>query len=201
MSKNNQIASLSESHIKTQIDDSANKSGNVGGGTLLQLNRPEKLCGLSLIEMLVVLLIFAVLAGFTPIFIKEVYRKNQRDVVADEIKLAIQYSKINALTKSHSVVLSPLAGHVGWSDGMALCLDNELHQCADVEGLIREWHWYHKGIQVNWFGFQSNHYLRFTPDLMGRAANGYFSITDPSMHELKLVVNRLGRCRVTSSLS
>lgn len=154
--------------------------------------------GLSLIEMLIVLLIIGILALFSPLAFHKLLKKNQIDVTVDEIKMAIQFSKINALSQAHPVILTPISGEMNWSEGMALCVDNPLHQCVSNHGTIREWHWFHNGIEVNWLGFESNHYLRFSPDLMGRAANGYFMVKDQSNQPVKLIVNRLGRVRVSS---
>lgn len=141
------------------------------------------------------MLILGILASFSPLFFQGTVQKNQIYVVADEIKIALQVSKVEALAKAQTVALTPLPGHTAWSDGMALCIDNKQHQCFSGAELIREWHWYHKGLQVNWSGFESNHYLRFTSDLMERTANGYFTVMDESKKSVKLVVNRLGRCR------
>jgi len=152
--------------------------------------------GISLIEMLIVVLVLGILASFSPLFLQGIVQKNQIHVVADEIKIALQFAKIEALAKAQSIALTPLPGHTDWSDGMALCIDNKQHQCFSGTELIREWHWYHKGLQVNWSGFESSHYLRFTPDLMERTANGYFTVMDQSQKPVKLVVNRLGRCRL-----
>lgn len=149
--------------------------------------------GFSLIELLVTLTILGLLFVYGMCSMTMSYRKNALQKTADEIKLAVHFAKIEALTKEHTVTLAPLSKEGGWSTGMRLFVDNNKHDYNKESVLIRIWSWHDKAIHVSWNGFESTHYLRFSPSLSERTANGSFMIQDDAHHEIKLVVNRLGR--------
>ncbi len=152
--------------------------------------------GISFIELLTALIIFGILCGYSLSFMPGLYKKNQLQVIADEIKEAIHYAKIEALLNAHTVTLTPLSEHDDWSAGMLLFVDNKTHSYTPKTTLIREWHWHSGGLHVTWHGFESTHYLRFSADLMSRGSNGHFIVEDSAMNQIKLVVNRLGGTHV-----
>lgn len=152
--------------------------------------------GFTLLELLTALIVFGILCGFGLTYLSASQSKNQLQVVADEIKQAIHYAKIEALVNAHTVTLSPRTQNNDWSDGMLLFVDNQLHHNEPETKLIREWKWRASAVHVHWHGFESSHYLRFSPNLMSRGCNGYFIIENNQSKRIKLVVNRLGRVYV-----
>lgn len=124
------------------------------------------------------------------------HQKNQVQVVQDNIKSALRYAKMHALTTGHRVILTPLQHSNDWSDGMLLFLDNAKHRYTPDDTLIHEWHWQSPGIEVTWKGFQSNHYLLFSADVSQNAVNGTFFIKSDSNSIAKIVINKLGRIRL-----
>ena len=121
------------------------------------------------------------------------HRKNALQKTADEIKQAIHFAKTEAVANARTVTLAPLFEKGNWSQGMRLFIDNNLHHYIKDTVFIRVWSWNHKAIRVSWHGFESEHYLRFSPDLLECTSNGYFMIQDDSNNSVKLVLNRLAR--------
>lgn len=150
--------------------------------------------GFSLIEIFTALLIFGILCGYGLSFLSSLMNKNKREVIADEIVQAIQFAKIEALTHNRVFTLAPMFED-DWSKGMRLFEDNKIHRYTPQATLIREWQWAHRGVEVTWHGFESTMYLRFTPDLLARSANGRFIVKTSEDHQIHLVMNRLARVR------
>lgn len=155
----------------------------------------KRTAGLSLIELLTALMILSILCGFGMSCFVGLLNRNQEAVLADEIKQAIQFAKIQALTHDRTLTLAPLSEDADWSKGMRLFEDNQTHQYTTHSTLIREWRWHAKAINVTWHGFESTTYLRFTPALLTRGANGQFIVQDGKKHQIKLILNRLARVR------
>jgi len=151
--------------------------------------------GFSLIELLTTLVIFAILCGYSLSFLSSLQKKDQLQVMANEIKQAIHFAKMEALAHAHTVTLTPLSGQKDWSAGMMLFVDKPRHRNVEKSSLIREWHWQHPGLIITWHGFESTDYIRFSPDLITRAANGYFLVEDKANQRIKLMLNRLARVR------
>lgn len=151
--------------------------------------------GFSLIELLTTLVIFGILCGYSLSFFPSLQKKNQLQVMTNEIKQAIHFAKMEALAHAHTVTLTPLSEQKDWSAGMLLFVDNLSHHHVEKSNLIREWHWQHPGLTVTWHGFESTDYLRFSPDLMTRNANGYFLVEDNAKQRIKLIINRLAKVR------
>lgn len=168
---------------------------------MLNLNRRHRSPGFSFIEVLTALIIFGILSGYSLSLMPSLHRKNQLEVMANEIKQAIHFAKIEALTHAHTITLTPLSEDADWSAGMLLFVDNNIHHYTPKTTLIREWHWHSKALNVTWHGFESSHYLRFSPDLLERGANGHFVVQDNEKHQIKLVVNRLARVREETTSS
>lgn len=120
------------------------------------------------------------------------YQKNQIQVIENDIKSAIRFAKVHALTTGNHMYLTPLPNAAHWSSGMQLYVNNEPPQ------IIQEWHWQHPAIHVTWHGFQSNQYLLFSPEVSRNAVNGYFVIKANGSHMIKLMVNRMGRVRAVN---
>ena len=116
--------------------------------------------------------------------------KNNREIIADEIKGAIEFLKLQSLLSGQDLILAPISNNHDWSDGMRLYRDKEL---------LREWHWSSRHINITWQGFHSENYFLFSSDINSNILNGTFKLTDSDHNLSKLIVNRLGRVRVSNS--
>lgn len=181
--------------------DPANILQGVGSEDLsifsISRQRPD---GFSLIELVIVLSILSFLCLFGISYIASLYRNNQLQKTADEIKQAIHFAKIEAHTIGHTVILKSLSENSDWSLGMRLFVDNKTHEYQSNSLLLAEWHWYNPRIQVSWEGFESTTYLRFSPSLVDRAVNGHFTVHSSAQHQIQLIVNRLARVVEKNSL-
>ena len=151
--------------------------------------------GFSLIEILIVFILLAILSGLGLSFLPALLKKNQREVIADEISQAIQYAKLETLTRQRVLTLAPIADDADWSKGMRLYEDNKAHRYTKESTVIREWHWHSPGTRVTWRGFESAVYLRFTPELNPRSANGRFVLQCAGLSPITLVINRLAHVK------
>lgn len=149
----------------------------------------KKTSGMTLVELLVCLTIIGVLFSFASPFGPTLYKKNQLQVITDQIKSAIRYAKLQAIIHGEHVILSYRPNTKEWSSGIALYTE---HPHA-LKTLIHEWTWPTSGCHITWQGFQSNQYLRFAPELSESAVNGTFIIELAQQKSTKLIINRIGR--------
>lgn len=156
----------------------------------------KKFSAFTLIEVLLSLSLLATLLFFTLPFESSLHQKNQVQVIQHDIQSAIRYAKTQALTRGENILLMPLRGSTDWSSGMLLLVDNAKHRFSSENQLIHEWQWTPSRVEVSWRGFQSKHYLLFSPDLSQNSVNGSFLINYGSKHAIKLSINKLGRVRV-----
>ncbi|MDF1757662.1 MAG: GspH/FimT family pseudopilin [Legionellaceae bacterium] len=159
----------------------------------LNINKPNYISGISLLELLVCLTIISVVTIYSNSLISYLYQKNQIFVIESEIKSAIRFSRLEAIIRNEKLILSSIDDE-GWSLGMKLysVKTNTRHQNVN-DNLIREWRWVSRGNTVTWSGFQSKKNLLFMPDINKSVINGTFSIDSGSSKGIFLVVNRIGR--------
>lgn len=142
--------------------------------------------------MAVVAIVICYSFSFAPLL----HKKNQLRIVTDEVKGAIQFAKTQALLTGDILALTHLPEASDWSEGMLLFVDNAKHQYTQDVTLLHEWHWKASEIHIMWQGFQSNDYLLFAPDIGNSTVNGCFIIKNNLQHQVRLIVNRLGRVKV-----
>ena len=147
----------------------------------------SKFRGFSLLELLICLSVVTILLLGTMASTRPLNIKNKREIIADEIKGAIGFAKMQSLLCESDILLKSLSDNEDWSQGMRLWRDNHL---------LREWQWASDGIIITWQGFQSSHYLLFSADMSRNALNGTFKIIDNDLKSSKLIVNRLGKVRI-----
>jgi prepilin-type N-terminal cleavage/methylation domain-containing protein len=144
--------------------------------------------GFSLLELLICLSIVTILLLGSISSTQPLITKNNREILEDEIKGAIEFAKLQSLFSGQDLVLTPFSNNKDWSDGMRLYRDKEI---------LREWHWPSRHITITWQGFHSDNYLLFSSDINSNTLNGTFKLTDSDHNLSKLIVNRLGRVRVS----
>ncbi|WP_133129661.1 GspH/FimT family pseudopilin [Legionella yabuuchiae] len=148
--------------------------------------------GYSLIELLVALgVVAAVLLAAIPSF-QGVYKKNALQLRVMEVKQIIRYARFKALTEGKELRLIPLNQN-NWSQGIKLI---ETYS-KDKNNIIslHEWSWNSTSITLQWHGFQSEHFVSFSPSIDGHVANGYFELSD-GIQTRRLTLNRIARAKV-----
>jgi type IV fimbrial biogenesis protein FimT len=150
--------------------------------------------GFTILELLLGFSLLAIILCFSLPFTPSLYKKNQLQIITDEIKEAIRFAKMQAILTGDTLILTHLADKKNWSEGIILFVDNPKHQPSSDAKLLHEWRWPSSGVHITWRGFQSKDYLLFTPDITSSTVNGTFIISNLKQQN-KLVVNRLGRVR------
>ncbi|MDP3704643.1 MAG: GspH/FimT family pseudopilin [Legionellaceae bacterium] len=150
--------------------------------------------GITLIELLIYLSLVGMFFCLTTPFSSSFYKKNQNQVIADGIKNAVRYAKLQAIVRGERLLLTHRVGTEDWSSGMALYVETLSSKKQPIAGeLLYEWLWPMSASRVVWNGFQSKHYLRFGPNLSQSIVNGTFVIDGNGLNPIRLVVNRMGR--------
>lgn len=151
--------------------------------------------GLGLVELLVSLVILSILFFFCLPLGQNIYKKNQLELIKDDITAIVNFAKTLAITNEFPLALTPLPGTNDWSAGMLLFVDNKEHQYKNKTQLVHQWQWKNQGIRVSWRGLNSTEHLLFARDLQHSALSGHFIIEDFRGKSITLTLNRLGRVR------
>lgn len=144
--------------------------------------------GLTLFEILIVLLIVSIVAAFGLPFTARSYYVPTFSLIQKEIEQAIDYGIQESHVLGEPLRLVPLQNQ-NWTSGLRLVRESK------EQFTLHLWQWPNFLAHVTWHGFLSNAYLRFTPELSQMAVNGYFTIESPEGIKSKLIINRVGRLR------
>lgn len=147
--------------------------------------------GLSLLELLVVMLLVSLISTFGLPWTSHWYQDKIAWVVQKDIEQAIEHGIQESVILGEPLRLAPLRDK-DWTNGMALIRESDLTD--PNHPILYAWPWGSTAYHVLWHGFLSDTYLRFTPDMRQASLNGYFLI-ESSTQRVKIIVNRLGRVR------
>ncbi|QMT60437.1 GspH/FimT family pseudopilin [Legionella sp. PC997] len=155
--------------------------------------------GFTLLELLITMAVFIGLSvigiGSYTYFLK----KNEQKTIIDELRTAIQYAKMQAIILGNPVYVSPLDGSSNWSNGMVL---NFLNKRTDQREVIYQWQWNHPRWDLHWDGAGSKKKISFSTYPGQAISNGRFILMNMDTHEQVIIIlNRLGRIRVSNNLS
>lgn len=156
-----------------------------------------RLSGLSLFEILVVLLLVSLVFGFGLPLTTQWYQNQLATMMETDIEQAVEQGIQESHLLGEPLRLVPLRDNQ-WSTGLALLREADLATDPQTTALY-VWQWRNIDHHVIWHGFLSNAYLRFTPELSQAALNGYFLIASPNHPDQKIWVNRIGRTRKLSA--
>lgn len=121
----------------------------------------------------------------------------QLTVAQHRLTQAIQYARNQALTQHSTLILQPVKRE-NWARGMILFKDNTNHRLTHQNELVYAWHGVRSPLTITWVGFQSSDYLIFNHTPGHGAVNGHFSIVYQGVEIGRVVINRLGRLRITN---
>lgn len=150
--------------------------------------------GFTLIELLMSMAVLVCLLLFSTQFSESFYKKNQLEWLANEIKTAVYFSKMQSYSRNQTLSLMPLANTLNWSEGMKLVVDNPSHTYMSDSKIVYEWRWNVPNTTITWQGFQGKKFLLFSPDIKTSDLNGFFIISNKA-NQRKVILNRLGRAR------
>lgn len=158
-----------------------------------------KIKGFTLLELLITMTLFISLSiigiGSYTYFLK----KNEQKTIIDELRTAIQYAKMQAIILGSPVHLAPLDTSSNWSNGMVL---NFVNKKTNKMERIHQWQWNHPRWFLNWEGVGSANRIGFSTYPGQAISNGRFIlINKDNQEQVTLILNRLGRIRVSNNLS
>lgn len=156
-----------------------------------------RVSGLSLFEILIVLLLVSLVFGFGLPLTTQWYHNQLATMMEKDIEQAVEQGIQESHILGEPLRLVPLRDKE-WSTGLALLREADLTTTPPVVALY-VWQWRNTANHVIWHGFLSNAYLRFTPELGQAALNGYFLIDSPNHPGRRILVNRIGRIRKISA--
>lgn len=151
--------------------------------------------GFTLLELLITTILLAALSTMGLASYTYLIQRNEQQTIIDELKVAVQYAKIQAIISGGTVSLS--SGDetsLNWANGMVLtALNKTTHK---IEQLYR-WQWHHPRWALNWKGAFSAEKITFSNNPTQAISNGRFTLTNTQTNQQKvLILNRLGRLRV-----
>lgn len=146
--------------------------------------------GLSLFELLIVLLLFSIIFAYSLPLTSHWYQNQFTFVMQKDIEQALDYGIQKSMILGVPLRLIPLHNQ-NWDTGLALVREDDVGDSATP---LYIWSW-GSAAHISWHGFLSDAYLRFVPDLAHSALNGYFLLEDTDHGAIKILVNRVGRVR------
>lgn len=148
-----------------------------------------KLNGLTLLELLFTFSLFCLLVLFTVSSWLPLQNNNDKDLIVEEIKNIIHYSKLRALNEGVPLLLSPNHSK-NWSTGF--------HLNSVLSGeLLYQWQWNHQSWMIEWYGVNGSESI-VLPGTTRAMSNGTFVLTNKiNKTTIRLVLNKLGRVKET----
>ncbi len=157
-----------------------------------------KFKGFTLIELIITLSVFSILAlmsfSSTQLFIST----NEEQIIIDEIRTAVQFARSEAYNIGFPVLLSTFNDEADWSNGISISRFNKkLGQFQPVY----QHRWHHTHWLIQWSGIKLGNQIHFSNNPMDALSNGHFSIHNPySKKTTILILNRLGRLRKADTI-
>lgn len=149
--------------------------------------------GFTLLELLIVLSILALISLFSMASYSVFLEKNEQQIIVDEIKSAVHYAKMEAVSHGHQVALAPLDIHSDWSKGIVM---TQLDKKINKEIVVHQWQWSHRHWSLTWSGVNSEKII-FSNNPVSAISNGTFTLASMRSKTQKVIVlNRIGRIRV-----
>ncbi|MCL9684251.1 GspH/FimT family pseudopilin [Legionella maioricensis] len=155
-----------------------------------------KIKGFTLIEVLITLIFLAGLSLLSISSASFLTYKNERQTLIDEIRTAIQYAKIQAITLGHPVYLAPVDTSLNWSKGMILAQYNNK---KNTSAPLYQWRWHHPRWNITWTGAGALNKIMLSNNPVSAISNGQFVLFNSYTKErVVIVLNKLGRIKIKS---
>ena len=155
--------------------------------------------GLTLIEVLFTLVLIGILSLLGIASFARWIGENEKKVILDEVRIAVQYSRIQALSRGNPVTLSPLDVKQNWSKGIVL---TQYNKAINQVELLYQWQWDHPHWLLEWSGISSSNKIILSNNPVSAISNGHFDLTNYRTKErVVIILNRLGRLRIENCLN
>ena len=162
--------------------------------------------GFTLLELLIVIAIFAIMLGQTWHFGKDLHAEFRADQVSREITLALKYSRHHASVSRQNTLLCSVKpdGNCSsnWHNPWVAFVDrNNNLRLDDADQLLKRWNIVKPSEYVRWAAFGAKKYIRFYPSGITGRQNGRFTYCPHSKNNdyARLVyLARSGKSRIAS---
>ena len=163
--------------------------------------------GISLIETLATLSIAAILAGMAMPGFNSLLMSNRATVLSNNLLTAMYMARAEAVKRNTAVTFcksndsSSCSG--SWSDGWILFSDHDGDRRLDADDgdeLISVYQLVSLDFGIDWNGFRSDNFIRFSPQGFIYSNNGTFTLCpadENSRYARAVIINRLGRARIS----
>ena len=149
--------------------------------------------GFTLIELICTLVVLSLLALIGMATCTDLIRRNDQQVLFDDLNTAISYAKMQAIHLNKPLYLFPLKQDANWAKGIML---KQLNQHTQKFELIHQWQWHHSQWLVSWSGANGGDFMIVAHNPSRAMSNGSFDLYNiGSKTHLYLKINRLGRTR------
>ncbi|MEX2470080.1 MAG: GspH/FimT family protein [Pseudohongiellaceae bacterium] len=160
--------------------------------------------GMTLLELLIVLLIVAALLGLSMPGFGELVASKRGDIIMDRLRQAVSVARTSAVTSGTLTTLCRSADALtcggSWEEGLLIFHDEDGNrQLEEGQAPVRYVELGDTQGRLYWRAFQNRQYLQFTPLGFTRYQNGNFTYCPDSgdlRHARQLILNRTGRLRV-----
>lgn len=153
-----------------------------------------KIKGFTLFEVIVTLTLLICLSLFSINALSLFRETNEKQMIVDELKMAIQYAKFQGINLGHTLYLTPLSAETNWSKGMEL---KQLNKITGQMEVLYQWQWQHKQWNLSWAGANSAAKILISNNPSHAISNGTFTLTHLKSNQSVLIrLNRLGRLKM-----
>jgi type IV fimbrial biogenesis protein FimT len=162
-----------------------------------------KSMGLSLLELLIVVLVLSALLGISLPNLSILMQKTQGELTLRKLANAIQFAKSSAITKNSIVTLCRSRDGIEcggeWRNGVLIFTDTNADREINGEDLLLRYITFPNAVgSINFRAFQNKQYLQLTSLGFTRNQNGNFTYCpDSGIATLasQLIINRTARVR------
>lgn len=153
-----------------------------------------KIKGFTLLELLITMSLLLVVSTLSVVSYSYLLRKNEQQVLIDELKIALHYAKTQAFILGKTVFLNSIDDTPNWANGMFLSSLNYKTQRLER---IHQWQWHHPRFSLTWDGVRIANQLSFSPNHARAISNGRFILMNhETRQQIIIILNRLGRVRI-----
>jgi len=160
--------------------------------------------GFTLIELIVVLTIFAISLSIAAPSMNSFMVRNRITAQVNKLAIAIRMARESAIMKNYIVTLCRSADQTQcggkWHEGMILFADkNRDHRFNDTDTLITAFEKFPEGDVIFWRSFRNRQYLQMSPRGTTRYQNGTFTYCPKEglKYARGIIINAAGRVKFT----
>ena len=162
--------------------------------------------GFSLIELLIVLAIFAILSNHALPSFSKLLNSNRQSTALLQLFSHHQLARSEAIKQNRSIILCKSDNNIhcnpsaSWNDGWIVFVDNDNNkQLNGNEQLIYSHHNPSPSLSLTYRGFGSHNYIHYFPDGHSSSNGSFVLCTSEGNNSARsLIISRTGRARLAA---